>query len=370
MKRLVSFLMLPLLASTLLLTSTGTAVGQTNLYSFFVAGHPSAWQGLNLDFLASYPYIQSRPEIEFGLFAGDIVASNPDTADWDFVDADVADLGIPVHFAVGNHDMENRPLFEYRYGPTYYSFESHNDLFVVLDPDLDEWNISGDQLIWLDTTLSSNAGNVDNIYVVFHQLIWRELDNQYANVDWNSDVGRGDTVNFWTEVLPLFEVLSNEVVMIAGDVGAGPWAADVMYDNFNNITIIATGMGEGIGDNFVVVNVDSNKTLSYDLVCISDPFYDCLGPLENHVPLITSTRSDVRSIASSNGFPTPGVLDTDDLTNSVLRMFDSSGRLILQETNASEFDRVREIRGLQTGIYTVVIQSDNSRTVERFAVTR
>ena len=97
------------------------------LYSFFVAGHTYGQPGVNNigfhpPFKQRFSYIQSKPEIKFGVLTGDIVSPFPIAQDWDEIDIDIASLGLPIYFAVGNHDMENRPLFEYRYGDTYFDF--------------------------------------------------------------------------------------------------------------------------------------------------------------------------------------------------------------------------------------------------------
>ena len=269
-----------MVCSILLFCSLVKAQGDSG-YSFFVAGHTYAWQGLNLDFKGKFPYINSRPEIEFGVFTGDMVPHNATSDHWDEVDADVALLNEPVYFAVGNHDMEDRTLYESRYGQTYYEFSYNNDLFIILDPNLDSWNISGDQYIFLDQTLDSLAAERERIFVFFHQLLWWQPFNGFSSVLPNSTAGRDEDHNFWDDVEPLFHNLSNEVVMFAGDVGAGSWSSDYMYHNYDNITFVASGMGEGVGDNFVIVNIDSSKNASYELICLSDPDMDCMGELED-----------------------------------------------------------------------------------------
>ena len=82
---------------------------------------------------------------KFGFFTGDIVATGSDSTDWIEVDNDVDSLGIPVYYTVGNHDMEDIPLYENRYGITYYSFKYNEDLFIVLDPNLAGWGIKNEQ---------------------------------------------------------------------------------------------------------------------------------------------------------------------------------------------------------------------------------
>ncbi|MCA1760120.1 MAG: T9SS type A sorting domain-containing protein, partial [Bacteroidales bacterium] len=168
------------------------------------------------------------------------------------------------------------------YGDTYYSFSFQNDLFIVLDPNIDGWNISGEQMDFLKLSLNDSSEHVDNIFVFFHQLLWWKNSSIYTSYRPNSFEGKADTINFWSEVEPLLSNLSNEVFMFAGDVGAGSWAADFMHDKYGNISLIASGMGEGEGDNFVVTNVFEDKSVGYNLICLNDTAFHCFGDLTDY----------------------------------------------------------------------------------------
>lgn len=181
------------------------------MYSFFVAGHTygnplNHTLGLYDQLKKRFPYIKSRKEIKFGVFTGDIV-KHPSAEAWDSVDADISKLGLPVYFAVGNHDMYKRNLFEQRYGKTYYYFVYNNDLFIILDPNLEAWNISQEQLDMINTALNENLNKIDNIFVFFHQVLWWSPDNMYSNIHTNSTEGRADTINFWTDVEPFLRII-------------------------------------------------------------------------------------------------------------------------------------------------------------------
>lgn len=331
-------------------------------YSFFVAGHTYGAPGVDNigfhpPFKAKFSYIQSRPEIEFGVLTGDIVSSNPTAVDWDEIDADIDTLGLPTYFAVGNHDMENRPLFESRYGNTYYSFVHQNDLFIVLDPNIDEWNISGAQLQFLQDVVQNRASAADNIYVFFHQILWKEADNPFNYIHWNSSVGRGESVNFWSEVEPIFRSLSNDVIMFAGDLGA-PWTTDVTYDSYDNITLIATGMGDPDGENFVVVNVEANKSVNYDLICLSSADMNCLGKLTDYlrvteVPIANDTI-DIES-PSVSLYPNPAInqvtISQNLIGKATIQLFNTIGRLVLEERLEKEDHNTIDIDQFSSGIY-------------------
>jgi len=257
------------------------------LYSYYVAGHTYGAPGVNNvgvhpPFREKFDLLNDDLHIEFGIYTGDIVQSGTEQ-NWDEIDDDLDLLDHPVYFAAGNHDIDDRPLYEERYGTTYYSFIENSDLFIVLDPNLDNWNISGEQLEFLEEVLNTHADVVDNINVFFHQLLWWSDDNIYQNVVLNSLFGRDDSINFWTEVEPLFSMLPNKTFMFAGDVGAFATGSEFMFHQYSNNTLIASGMGGGNRDNFVIVDVHEDKTVSYRLIAINGNDIDALGKLEDYI---------------------------------------------------------------------------------------
>jgi hypothetical protein len=283
--RLVSFLLLIFLAAC---QDPGIVlpppVPAQRLYSFFVAGHVYGSEGVNNPgvhppFKAQFPMIRADSMIARGFFLGDMVYI-PAPVEWDEVDADAASLEIPVHYVAGNHDLINRPLFEARYGNTYYAFTVRKDLFVVLDGNLDGWNISGDQYAFLRAQLDSLGKQVNHVFVFSHQLLWYEPDSTFRQAHPNSLSGRSATPNFWTEVSPLLQALPVEVYCFAGDVGAFPWWDAFMYYHYDNVHLIATGMGNEKTDNFVVVDVWDDGIVSFRLIALNGEDVDALGSLE------------------------------------------------------------------------------------------
>jgi hypothetical protein len=229
-------------------------------YSFFVAGHTYGVpqvnnEGVHPPFKAWFPELNSQ-NLDFGVFTGDIVMKST-AADWDEIDADLAELDPPVHFAVGNHDMGKRELFVSRYGPTYYSFEHEGDLFIILDTELDPGNISGEQLAFLRETLRSTEAR--NVFVFLHMVIWVRAGTPYYQLkgDLNNRKRYDFRSNFWTEVEPLLGELESEVYVVAGDVGV-PWAMPLFYDHYEHIHLIASGMGGEEEENFLIFHVGSD----------------------------------------------------------------------------------------------------------------
>jgi hypothetical protein len=264
----------------------GTTEESPISYSFFIAGHTYGTPGVDNDglhpaFKNKFDLIQSDGHIDFGVLTGDIVITGTEQ-NWNEVDNDIIDLGLPVYFAAGNHDVTDRTLFESRYGQTYYSFVHQSNLFIVLDPNIDGWNISGNQLDFLENVLNTEAQNVNNIFVFFHQLLWWEPDNIYQNVVLNSFSGRADTINFWNEIEPLFNELAKPVHMFAGDVGAYYTGSEFMYHQYENITLIASGMGGNVRDNFIIIDVHEDASVSYRLIALNAPDISALGDLEDY----------------------------------------------------------------------------------------
>ncbi len=261
-------------------------------YSFLVAGHPygspnylreetDAYDGhLHPPFRRRFDIIQQDSSVAFGVFTGDIVMRAL-AENWDKVDEDIAELGLPVYFAQGNHDIAQDTLFETRYGPTYYKFAHERDLFIVLNPNLDHWNITGDQLAFLREALA-DTGEVRNLFVFFHQLLWWEPDNLFADITPNSTGGRDSTINFWSEIEPLFRECGHDVYLFAGDVGAHAATESYMYYRDGKIRFIASGMGGGSRDNFIIVSVTTDGAVSFRLVALNDDDPDALGRLEDY----------------------------------------------------------------------------------------
>lgn len=336
------------------------------VYSFLVAGHTYGEAGvdnpgLHPPFKDRFGYIQNREEIQFGFFTGDIVSANPTAQDWDEVDDDVDSLGIPVYFVAGNHDIEDRPLYESRYGSTYYQFIKEKALFMVLDANIDGWSIKGDQLEFLKTTLKEKADSVDHIFVFFHQVLWTTESSKYAYIGINSAAGKIEPVNFWDTIMPLFQYLPKPVFMFAGDLGAGDWSSDVAYDQFGNISFIASGMGSGEGDNFIVVNVMSNGSIDYDLICLDTTNTFCLGDL---IDYRITTEEDAKRI-----YPNP----TNDFVNIEIEPWDSTiieivsmqGQLMETHYSNGNYFYKMDVSHLKSGTYFLYVKSTDSFRIER-----
>jgi len=261
-------------------------------YSFFVAGHTYGTPGGND--IGFYPFfknefdaIRSYPRMIFGILTGDIVQISNEES-WDTIDSEIKTLGLPVYFAPGNHDTYNYELYRERYGDpehnhrTYGSFRQHNDVFILLDANIDNWNISEDQLDFVQTVLEENKGTVSHVFVFVHQLIWWDEHNEFQNIVINWPPYTPDTTNYWGTVEPIFQHYPAPVLFFAGDLGANKPATPYMYYESGNVTYIAGGMGAGIDDNYLFVTVDMAGNVNFDLIALQGDRHR-FGNLEDYV---------------------------------------------------------------------------------------
>jgi len=335
----------------------GNAQAQINtpVYSFFTAGHTygspmNPHYGLHYPFVNYFPSIENYSNIEIGFLTGDVVVYST-AAYWDMAQIDIDKLNIPVHIAAGNHDMGSE--FVSRFGDYYFSFIQHNDLFIVLTPGLGSWNINGAQLEFLTNTLDSNYANVNNIFIFMHELIWWAPDNEYQNIKINYEPHYPGSTNFDIVVKPLLLSFPNKITIYAGDLGATNGVSAFMYHSFDNITLIASGMGGGIQDNIIVTEVYEDSVY-YNLVAINGNDPKVLGELTDY-----SIYSSVELIASNQIqiYPNPcnGYFKVKNKSTADLKMdmYNVYGQLILSKPISENSINKVDLPGISPGIYFI-----------------
>lgn len=264
-------------------------------YSFFVAGHTygspvemkkneNNQKGLHPPFKEKFSYLNEQPKMSKGFLLGDSVWK---PKYWPQAIEDINSIGIPIEVIRGNHDggLKN---FEENFGPSYKKFIFNNDLFIILDSNLDNWNISGDQLVFLMNTLRNDTHSVNNIFIFTHNLIWYSKE-KFSKPFPNSLYKRAEKTNFWTKVEPLLRLQEKPVVIFAGDVGAfskerrkKDHVIEYYYHNYNNISFVATGMGGGVRDNLIIVDVYNDGSVDYRLIHLNGEDINGLGKLKDY----------------------------------------------------------------------------------------
>lgn len=244
-------------------------------YSFLVAGHAyGAHTGTNIGLHP--PLLEKLSEEHdsslLGLFlTGDIVNTST-TASWNKVKTELTTLGIQSFYVMGNHDNNTlgHQIFKQKHGGDYYAFEHGNDLFIVLNSTESDRSISPAQLEFLDTLLANT--NREKAFIFFHEVIWNSHE-KYKLVRSNSRSRYSqlkNISNFWTAVYPKLAALPEKnFFLFAGDVGGNPDAIAAFYDNWGNVTLLSSGMGEVNDDNYLKVNVYPD-TVTFSLIPLNE----------------------------------------------------------------------------------------------------
>ena len=260
-------------------------------YSFFAAGHTYGSpmdkahpKGLYKPFKDKISFINEDKNIRMGFLLGDVVWK---PGNWDAALEDISLFSDSIYFSRGNHDGTLK-LFEKRFGKSYHSFNESNDLFIVLDSNLDRWNISEAQLIFLKNTIRNKGKKARNIFIFIHHIIWWTT-NKYSKPFPNSIHGRDKDVNYWSEIEPLLKKSGKAIYFFGGDLGAFSsekrkkyYPIEYSYFKKDNITYIGTGMGGGIRDNFVVVDVLNSSEVNFRLIHLNGTNMSGLGQLEEY----------------------------------------------------------------------------------------
>lgn len=246
-------------------------------YSILVAGHAyGAHTGVNIGLHPPFlEKLKVRPEnVVAALFlTGDIV-NHSTTASWTQVERELADLHLPAYYVMGNHD--NNPtgldVFTKKHGGPYYSFAIQNELYIVLNSTESDRSISAVQLQFLNETLQNSASTHQRVFIFFHEVIWNSHE-KYKLVRSNMRSRYTDIVkvsNFWEKVYPALGAYPDkEFYLFAGDVGGNPDAIAAFCDRWENVTLLASGMGEVRDENYLEVTVLSDTVL-FKLIPLND----------------------------------------------------------------------------------------------------
>ena len=124
---------------------------------------------------------------------------------------------MPIHISRGNHD-EKLENFEKLFGKSYKKFFNGKDLFVILDLNLDHWNISGEQLTFLRNLLRIDAKKARNIFIFSHHILWFDKE-KYSEPVPNSLYDRSERTNYWSEIEHLLLGTNKPTFVFAGDIG-------------------------------------------------------------------------------------------------------------------------------------------------------
>jgi hypothetical protein len=282
---LLSLLMVTQLQAQIVSPFNKLAIRDTSdSYSFIVSGHfhgastnvstyPASTLLANIDILNSF-------KSSFLISLGDLFLDVNDTYINHYQKSFFSKLKMPLLNAVGNHDVSNGNMYENVYGKTFFSFKVRSEYFIVLNTELDDGNIVGEQLTFFKKALNeANSNGIKNIFIFSHRPIWSENNPSYSTLF----VGNTRTAlghNNYNEVVePLFSNVSKatSVYWMSGSMAGGP--SSFFYDHVStNFYFIQTAIRDLPRDAVLQVNVASGKVFLNGISLTGQK----LEPIENY----------------------------------------------------------------------------------------
>lgn len=345
-------------------------IGQDLKYSFFVAGHAygsvddPADPGMHPPFVDYFDEINAYPGMSFGVLTGDVV--NFPTADyWDAYEAQILGLDDTVYLAAGNHDVGSE--FENRFGNYYYDFKIDSQLFIVLTPSVNWMSVVGEQYNFLDSTLNAHQNDVDRIFIFMHELLWWSSTNEYANVEVNFPSYYPATPTNWEDVLkPRFIACGVPVTVYAGDIGCRPGVSSYMYDTFDNITLIASGLGSYVRDNIIITEVYEDSVY-FNMVAINYDYPGALGSIYDF-----DLDHGIQFSEEVHVYPNPSndylVLSNNDDHMVLFTLTDMNGNFIQEYEVPSSIKIKISTANLRSGVYFLTADMNSGKVFERIFV--
>lgn len=153
-------------------------------------------------------------------------------------------LGVPWFNAVGNHDATGT-IFEENFGPTYYMFRVQSEVFIILDTELDNGSINGEQLRFFKDKLNAIANDptAKNLFIVSHRPIWCEDDKELKDL-FKDNTRSLFSSNFSSEILPLLQSLTKKVKIswFSGSLGGSAPASFFYHEKSRNLIYIQSAI--------------------------------------------------------------------------------------------------------------------------------
>jgi calcineurin-like phosphoesterase family protein len=167
-------------------------------------------------------------------------------------------LQMPIFNAVGNHDLSNGNMYEKIYGKTFFSFFYRSEAFIVLNTELNDGNIEGDQLAFFkDALAQAEKNNTRNIFIFSHRPVWSENDPAYEKLfEGNTRTYPGHN-NYEEVIQPLLQKLTanRAVYWMSGSMAGGPVSFFYHKEPETGVTMIQTAIRDLPRDGVLQVNV-------------------------------------------------------------------------------------------------------------------
>ncbi|MBL7890334.1 MAG: metallophosphoesterase [Bacteroidia bacterium] len=234
-------------------------------YSFVVSGHFHGQSNNGSTFPAAtvLSSIDSLNDIQpaFMMSLGDLFMDVDDVYLDHYRTSFFRKLKFPLFNVVGNHDISNGNRYEKEFGKSFSSFIVGSELFILLNTEINDGSIEGEQFNMLNTALSSvKEKNIKNIFVFSHRPVWAERIEKYNKLFLENTRTALGKNNFLEKIVPLLQAHKDiNIFWLSGSMGGGP--ASFFYDQNKElgITFIQTAIRDTPRDAMLRVNVKNGE---------------------------------------------------------------------------------------------------------------
>lgn len=272
MKRRISalltcFLFLKAVSGQITSPFNGGRIADTSAsYSIVVSGH---FHGASTN-ISTFPAATLQAGIDtlnsiapvFVMHLGDLFLQLNDLSLANYRKALFSRLKPPLLNAVGNHDISGGQ-YETRFGKTFFTFRIASEKYIVLNTEMDDGSIKGEQKKMLAEELAPSANNgIKSVFIFSHRPVWTEGDKKYR------DLFSGHThsvlpTNFKKDILPLFtDKGDRRIYWISGSLG-GMTNTSFFYDQNEamGITCMQTAIRDEPRDALLKIELNSGKAV-------------------------------------------------------------------------------------------------------------
>lgn len=168
---------------------------------------------------------------------------------------------IPIFNVPGNHDYP-KSIYEENFGKTYGYFFYKDCAFLLLDTELDNGSIEGDQWeLFRDVILKSSGGNsIRNVFIFSHRPVWAEDDEKLKRVFQENTKSTFKT-NFESEIEPFLMKIKKKMnfYWFSGSLGGNAPASFFYHKANDKITYIQSAIRDLPRDAMLQVYVEEGN---------------------------------------------------------------------------------------------------------------
>lgn len=249
------------------LNGSGLSDNPESPFRVLVVGHVyGSIEGEDMDPARSL--VNNIPELEKSdpamlVSLGDIVKVSSED---DFSELDrqlLSKLTIPVFNTPGNHDVENRSLYEKLFGQTFFSFKYGPTRMIFLDTERQECAIDSEQLDMLKNSLQESRTDPETkyVFIFMHKTLFFdveeliELNNTNALPNQWKCIGSPQFPEIFQNLLVPVSI-EKPIYIFAGDVGAtGNLTPYYETREDGRITFVMTGLGDNSKDSGIMITI-------------------------------------------------------------------------------------------------------------------